>query len=236
MALAEYENWGPAGEYDRAKLTCFAPKPGFVVFNYNPNKITFKRSAKAKSRTTAGSSTGSQLQESELITISVNGNVLEGTDTKARCDLLLSWAAPPDNRVEAALVSLLDLAVELPRIQFQWGLPAYGFVCDVVMTNCDVTYERFDSMGVPSRAVVNLTLIEQPPILPFTNPTSGGLPGRRAHQVCEGERLAQITTKELGHPRHWRELARSNDIDDPLRVRPGQYIYVPNPSELKRED
>jgi nucleoid-associated protein YgaU len=99
-----------------------------------------------------------------------------------------------------------------------------------------VNYTRFAPSGVPIRAEVDLTLQQQPSLLGMlsTNPTSGGMPGRRSHTMTSGESLAGIATARYGTPGRWREIAACNDIDDPLRVRAGDRVYLPNPEELHR--
>ena len=65
-----------------------------------------------------------------------------------------------------------------------------------------------------------------------TNPTSAGLPGRKAHTVTDGDSLARIATDRYGSPGRWRDIAAANGIDDPLRIRSGDRVYLPNPEEL----
>ena len=88
--------------------------------------------------------------------------------------------------------------------------------------------------GTPVRAEVTVRLQQQPSLLGLlaTNPTSAGLPGRKAHTVTAGDSLARIATDQYGSPGHWRQIAAANDIDDPLRIRPGDRVYLPNPEEL----
>jgi hypothetical protein len=167
---------------------------------------------------------------------------LEGMDTKARCDLLMSWTAPP----QGALGNLkqipipfsgglgIPVGVKLPSLYFQWGPPQMGLFYQVLLTDANITYVRFNHLGVPIRAQVSLTMKEErnPLLTAPTNPHSGGIEGRRAHTVREGDSLVRITTEYYGHPRHWRAVARANAITDPLRLKPGTVVYLPSPSEL----
>jgi hypothetical protein len=75
------------------------------------------------------------------------------------------------------------------------------------------------------------SLLDIAAMLP-TNPTSGGAPGRRSHIVTAGENLQTIATSNFGAPRHWRSLADTNGVDDPLRVQPGRHLYLPNIEEM----
>jgi nucleoid-associated protein YgaU len=65
-----------------------------------------------------------------------------------------------------------------------------------------------------------------------TNPTSGGLPGRKRHIVGHGESLPLIAAQTYGHPGLWRAVAHANGIDDPFRMTPGRVLFLPSVSEL----
>ena len=131
----------------------------------------------------------------------------------------------------------LNLATKSPQLTFSWGA---GFIFECQLSSCTVKYTRFDSSGNPTRATLsNLKLERVPSLLDLaqmglmaTNPTSGGAPGRRSHVVTSGENLQHIATANYGNPRHWRALADNNGIDDPMRVRPGHHLYLPNPDEM----
>ncbi|PWW66545.1 LysM peptidoglycan-binding domain-containing protein [Actinokineospora spheciospongiae] len=120
----------------------------------------------------------------------------------------------------------------LPVLQFMWGVggPAGGGMM-VNLEKFEIEYQRFDGSGVPVWAKVGLTLVKFTEYLPGTNPTSGGLPGRTRHVVTQGEGVVQIATRAYGSPQAWRAVAEANDLDDPLRVRPGRALRLPAPGE-----
>jgi nucleoid-associated protein YgaU len=39
--------------------------------------------------------------------------------------------------------------------------------------------------------------------------------------------LAGIAYEEYGDPNRWRDIATTNEIDDPLGLRPGQILVIP---------
>jgi nucleoid-associated protein YgaU len=127
----------------------------------------------------------------------------------------------------------VNLASKPPLVTFQWGPPAVAFMYDCYVVGVTANYTRFAPTGIPVRAEVDIRLQQQPSLLGIlsTNPTSGGLPGRRAHTVTSGESLAGIATATYGSPGRWRAIAAANGIEDPLRVRAGDRIYLPNPDE-----
>jgi len=59
------------------------------------------------------------------------------------------------------------------------------------------------------------------------NPTSGTPRPHRVHRVQRGETLDRISAKYYGDSTRWRLLADANGIEDPLGIRPGSLITVP---------
>lgn len=116
----------------------------------------------------------------------------------------------------------------LPILLFSWGLygptgPNKRFTLESVI----VSYKRYDDYGIPVWATVDLRLIEYVEGLPFTNPTSGGVPGHTRHVVTQGENVVTIANRVYGNPGSWRAVTEANHIDDPLRVRPGRRLALP---------
>ncbi|KAA2258795.1 LysM peptidoglycan-binding domain-containing protein [Solihabitans fulvus] len=222
--------------------------PGVVKFGFNPQKISISRAADLTQRPSTSRNGGmpggghpNVVKGAKMSTISINEVMFRGNDIKLTCDQLLNWMTPGGGMLGAiagAALSalsggLINLATKPPLLMFSWGPPEIGFMYDVVISNCQIDYVRFNSQGIPIRANVNLKLLEQPSLLGTlpTNPTSGGLPGRRRHVVSEGESLQRIATEAYGNPQRWRWLAEANGIDDPARVRPGDVLLLPHPDE-----
>ncbi|MGC9671530.1 LysM peptidoglycan-binding domain-containing protein [Planosporangium sp. 12N6] len=226
--------------------------PGVVTFDINPDSVRMSRSANVTSRASASpnsgapaGASGSIFRRAAAAQIILSNVIFYGPDTKPRCDQLLNWMTPGGGllgaiagaALSAATGGAVNLAARLPLVTFQWGPPAVGFMYDVNVTACSVNYTRFAPSGIPVRAEVGMTLQQQPSLLGVlsTNPTSGGLPGRRAHTVTDGESLAAIATSRYGTPAAWRQIAACNGIEDPLRVRAGDRVYLPNPDEFGGE-
>lgn len=113
-----------------------------------------------------------------------------------------------------------------PMVMFGWGP---NIVMEqAIITGISVKHERF-LLGVPVRCKVTVTLTNVPfaDPLPGTNPTSGGLATRRTRTVVEGDSLASIAFEEYQDPNYWRALAEANGIDDPMRVKTGTLLTVP---------
>jgi nucleoid-associated protein YgaU len=49
----------------------------------------------------------------------------------------------------------------------------------------------------------------------------------KLYTVKKGDTLQGIATAEYDDPREWRRIAKTNNIDDPLELRPGMKLLVP---------
>ena len=175
-------------------------------------------------------------------------NPLGEDSVRRRIDLLGSWCRPEPGLFEAlammaigalssaaGLGSIVNILRSPPLVTFQWGDPFNGgFVVQGYVKSVNAVIKRFSAGGNPLRAEVSIDFQEEPQGLlgMLQNPTSGGIPGRRAHTVCEGENLQRIAVENYGQPHAWRQLAEANGIDDPMRVRPGRQVMMPAPAEL----
>jgi hypothetical protein len=113
-----------------------------------------------------------------------------------------------------------------PMVVFHWGqLTSFP----AVIKSANVTFDYFSSSGVPLRARVKLDLTQFTASKAFTkqNPTSGTPEPHRVHRVQRGETLDRISARYYGDSTRWRLLAEANGIEDPLGIRPGSLISVP---------
>ncbi|MDE3203558.1 MAG: LysM peptidoglycan-binding domain-containing protein [Acidobacteriota bacterium] len=123
------------------------------------------------------------------------------------------------------LISLGQGQGRPPMVMFGWG--ANVIMDQAVITKLSISHERF-LLGVPTRATATVTLMSVPlGNLPGTNPTSGGLATRRTRTVVEGDSLASIAYQEYEDPNYWRALAEANGIDDPMRIKTGMVLLIP---------
>jgi hypothetical protein len=133
------------------------------------------------------------------------------------------------------LPTALSMATESscpPIVVFGWGP---NIILDqAVVASVTVEYQRF-LLGVPVRAnvKVHLKAVPLPAPLGPMNPTSGGLATRRTRTVVEGDSLASIAHQEYRDPNKWRALAEANNIDDPMRVKVGTVLTVPDRREAE---
>lgn len=114
-----------------------------------------------------------------------------------------------------------------PWVKFHWGVHLHSF--KAVVTSANVSYTYFSQEGVPLRADVDMTLeqFEQDGDWGPQNPTSGTPKPNRSHQVQVGDTLDRIAARYYGDATKWRDIARLNGIADPLDLRPGEVLAIP---------
>jgi hypothetical protein len=225
-----------------------------VTFQFNPKSIKIVHGAstgelgvRESDTTDQGSPTTSvqpgstsltaqqELEKAGKTSLSLDSLVFDGAmNVQKYVGMLLNWSYPIYQKTVTGTKTSTN--VYLQELVFSWGDFTLGLLApkaiSVVMTSCTVSYERFTSSGLPIRATVTLALqpLAQNPMK--QNPTSGGLPDRRGRMLISGETLPGIAVAEYGRPGDWRRLAEANQIDDPLRVRPGSVLYLPSRAEL----
>lgn len=112
-----------------------------------------------------------------------------------------------------------------PSVAFEWGV--FRFVA--VITDMTQKFTLFKQDGTPVRAKVDATFTQHVDLedYPSQNPTSGGGPGERIHQVVAGDRLDNIAYSVYGDATKWRKIAERNHLDDPLSIHAGQQLSIP---------
>jgi hypothetical protein len=232
---------------DRLKIFEFYAPYNFVLFDHNPEQLKMTGRAKSGGRSQASNSQtgggagggtghlGSMGTGAEQTTVTITKARLVGPEAKKFCDTLLGWVAPASSAVQAAmqLVTGVQCGNKPPILLMQWGPPAAGFVFTATLSQVDIQYVRVSFLGIPTHAVVTLSLKEEPKFFPMTNPSSGGRPGRNRHMLLADETLMSVAVTTFGNPGAWRAIAEVNGIDDPGAVRPGDIIYLPAREEMK---
>jgi nucleoid-associated protein YgaU len=198
---------------------------GEIDFQFNPKEMSIAKSAKWDGGTAAKAAkaapaqfTGSEPCKLTLelffdATDTLNGSVVDSVEKLFGC--LVRLPDDPDSWP--------------PLVQLEWGAVTsfLGFVQQV-----QAKYTLFAANGTPLRATCSVTIQEMPETKPKHNPTSGTYSVHSEHTMLRGETLAAIAYREYGDAALWRALAAFNDIDDPLRVRPGTTLIVPELPDL----
>jgi hypothetical protein len=113
-----------------------------------------------------------------------------------------------------------------PWVVFHWG-DFHSF--KAVVSALELTFEYFSNTGTPLRARAALTLTQYQDETAFAaqNPTSGTPRPHRVHRVQPGETLDRISAMHLGDSTKWRSIAEANELEDPLALRPGTLLAIP---------
>jgi nucleoid-associated protein YgaU len=202
-----------------------------VQFQFNPQTITVTHAIQTKG--VKGQTRADQLLDLGDVEIGIGDIIFFGPKTKPTCDTLLSWSTTHKTTV---MKDGKPQAVSAPiGLKFSWGLNGLSF--QVSLRTVTITYTHFAAGGTPVRAQVALELHSPlETFLPATNPTSGGPPGRRFRVVDSSQSLPSLAAASYGRAGAWRGVARANGINDPLRVRPGTPLYLPEPAGLSLAD
>jgi Contractile injection system tube protein/LysM domain len=150
-------------------------------------------------------------------------NGVQANDVRTKTNMLFKFMM-----IDKKLKGSKSKMGQPPRCRLVWGQDSkYHFDCYIM--SCNVRYLMFNENGIPVRATASLTLKEvaDPEDLGGTNPTSLGEPGRRVHEVSEGDRLDWIAYQEYNDAREWRRIAEANHITNPLALRPGMMLVIP---------
>lgn len=112
-----------------------------------------------------------------------------------------------------------------PLVIFSWGTVRFsGFV-----ENVDVNYTMFEKGGLPVRAEVSLNLIsvELQPLDTVKLNVKESLDRTKCITMTSDSSLWDIAEKEYGDASYWREIAKANNILNPLEVPVGTQLKVP---------
>lgn len=198
-----------------------------ITFQFNPKEYTIQRSANIpKQPSPSDKSPLPQYTGPEPRSLSFEAFFDESEKQNSiakQVDFLLGCClATPKSRA--------DRKPALPVVSFQWGSspPFEGIVKSV-----NAKYTLFTSEGLPIRAACTVTIEEYTKSPKGQNPTSGGPAARRSHRVVAGDSLPSIAYEEYGDPSLWRAIAELNGIDDPMCLRSGSQLLVPEADEAR---
>ena len=112
----------------------------------------------------------------------------------------------------------------VPPLKLEWAsLQFEGY-----LSQCKVTYTKFNEMGMPVRANMDcvfqqaLNLQEDAELDPWESPDT-----TKYRTVTQGDSLWAMAVKEYGQPEQWRLIAAANGLDNPRRLRSGDRIVLP---------
>jgi len=219
----------PSGQLEKAIIVDVDSPSTKVECLFRPKEITFSKQnnwtmspVKGKNipKPEFGGGGAMQLQM-ELFFDTTDRGIDNATDVRAatkslwKMMLIVPGRRNPETR-----------KAEPPKVQFQWGR-MLSFTA--VIYNINQRFTLFKPDGTPVRATLNVTFQQytEDTYVP-QNPTSGGSGGYRMRRVREGDAIDLIAYQEYGDTSLWRFLAHANNLEDPMRLRPGQILSVPS--------
>ena len=114
----------------------------------------------------------------------------------------------------------IDPALHAPPVcVFQWGKLKFKGVIEKI----DKKFTMFNKSGNPVRGTVAISFKQyHQPEPPLQSPDR-----TKIRMIKEGDSLWLLSAREYGTPDKWKEIARANNIENPLDVEPGTQVIVP---------
>ena len=127
--------------------------------------------------------------------------------------------------INEKLTDMTSVKGRPPMVEFQWGST---WTFKAVITDISQKFTLFRYDGTPVRATLDVTFLQakEKGRYPGQNPTNMGQPGYRQRVVNEGDTIDWIAYDEYGDSAMWRFVADTNDLDNPLKLRPGQVLAI----------
>jgi hypothetical protein len=217
------------GALQRAQLVPDDGSSPPLDLHYNPSSFTLRTGARWRQTPTTGSRDAAKPQFTGADPVVFTMDVLfDGVDDPARdvgqaVGRLVSWT-------RSTGTSRRRNTPQPPLLLLWWGGEEYG---PLYLTTLVVKHTMFAASGAPLRATATVTLTEVLDAPRRTNPTSGGLSGRRRAVLDAGGSLAAVAQREYADPALWRAVAAANGIDDPGRVAAGTPLLLPSLAQAR---
>jgi hypothetical protein len=206
---------------EKAKIVNVANTSQSVTCHFNPKQFELKRTVIWNtSRTLGHDAPELSFGGGEAAELSIEflfDTTDTGQDVRNTYKLLLDLS-----KVDTTKKDPKTQMSEPPLCRFEWG-KFLSFTA--VITKVAQTFTMFKPDGTPVRAKVDVTFkqVDQP--TGAQNPTTRSEP-RKIWVVHEGQTLDWIAYQEYGDPACWRHIAETNDLADPVDLRPGQVLKL----------
>ncbi len=209
----------------KAKIVNAKNSSKSVTCHFNPDTFTLDRTIQWNVETTQGDDlprvTFAGGQASDLSMTLLFDTTDTGNDVRNSYTVLLELA-----QVDASTKNAKTGQGEPPLCRFEWGR---FLTFTAVITKLSQKFSMFKADGTPVRAEVTVTFKQVEEAARPQNPTTR-TESRKIWIVHEGQTLDWIAYKEYGDPAHWRHIAETNHLANPLELKPGQVLkLVPLP-------
>ena len=201
-----------------------APDPPIIVL-FNPTEYTRERANAFKSTPIPGlASPLIQFVNGEADTLSMELFLDDYTDPKPIDPR--GPVQPVYERVQA-IAALLEIDRDIhapPPVRFKWGPIRF----EAVIEKLSQKYTLFRPDGTPARATLSVTFKEYLPIdRQLREPRRESADKTKRRQLDGATDIWLLAAREYRDPREWRRIAEANDVDNPWRLGPGDWLTVP---------
>jgi hypothetical protein len=204
---------------------------GEFVCQFNPTDFSLTKEIKWKQLPKTGNAepevvfAGGQAKD---LTISLLFDSTDtGNDVRDKYSALLELAEIDESKKDQKTGKS-----EPPRCRFEWGSFLRGGSQNAltgVIQSISQKFTMFKADGTPLRAEVSVSFVQTVQKPAAQNPTTRTEP-RKIWVVHEGQTLDWIAYQEYGNPAYWRHIAETNNLANPLDLKPGQVLkLVPLP-------
>ncbi len=205
----------------KAEIFTLAKPEKRVTCQFNPKDFSISKDIEWKEQPIKGK-TAPEMEfaggKSQNFTVKLLFDTTDsGQDVRKSYKTLLEMAEP-----ESQKKNQQTRKSEPPECKFQWG--TFLSFTGVIITIAE-NFVLFKSDGTPLRAWVTVTFKETAAKKKGQNPTTRSEP-RKVWVVHEGETLTWIAYQEYGDAAQWRHIAETNDLDNPMELRPGQILKL----------
>jgi hypothetical protein len=209
----------------KAKIASVDNPGKAVTCHFNPDTFSMERTINWKADTNIGNDASNLTfgggQASDLTMTLLFDTTDTGKDVRDTYKTLIELS-----NVDTSKKNSKTGKSEPPVCRFEWGK---FLTFKAVITKLSQKFTMFKADGTPVRAEVTVTFKQVGEATRGQNPTSRPEP-RKIWVVSEGQTLAWIAYQEYGDSGYWRHIAETNDLADPLDLRPGQVLkLVPLP-------
>ncbi|MBE2270963.1 MAG: hypothetical protein IAE80_22190 [Anaerolinea sp.] len=207
------------GDLKPAKITNLLKPQQVVYFMFNPYEYTISKSNNWVDKEPSGRnvplvSFGQGGAQTLSLTLYFD-NQLKKSDVRAFTKPL--WAMM---MIDQSKKNRRSNKGEPPTVAFEWG----NLYFKAVITSMTEKFTLFTNEGIPLRCTVNITLRQYEDaeeVAPQTGSQSNSTQSANTTQKRQGDRLDHVATNSGGSPSDYRQIAETNNIDNPMRVPTG---------------
>lgn len=109
-----------------------------------------------------------------------------------------------------------------PKLLLVWGTLAFS----CVMTSVVQTFKAFSAIGFPVRSDVKVTLKGYNKLDGIISKISDNVITKTIHTISTAKNICEVASNTLGDERKWKQLAKANNMSNPLNIKSGMKIKI----------